>query len=249
MFAQNYSKEKDLVFLWILLLKLKRRKNAHRALIFMELRASFCLCRSKKTGTPSSPKCTVNWKCCFSLAPRLNSSSDTTDLESWAKFLKCNSSFYCTDSCKVTIASEDDSSLFPALASCLFCFPTTTHEACAELCSSCSLCHLQDSVQDSCPPSCSDGHQTLQKPLCRIFILSFPCITWTSIHMPPRLNTVSQLLNVLLLFHHSLDKQTTSLFEMWTQSIRSTSKWWMSLMLKRCILFVSAKVIYSWKCV
>lgn len=98
------------------MLKAKRRKRSHRTLTFLELWAGLYLFRSKKTGHPSSLKHRINCKCCFSLALRLNSSSNTTGLESGAEFLKCNTSFYHTDSCKVTIPREDDSSLFPGLA-------------------------------------------------------------------------------------------------------------------------------------
>lgn len=91
---KTIQKAKDLALLWIFLLKAKRRKRSHRTLILLELWACLYLHRSKKTGHLSSLKYRINWKRPFSVAPKLHSSLNTTELESWAKFPKHRTSFY-----------------------------------------------------------------------------------------------------------------------------------------------------------
>lgn len=105
-------------------------------------------------------------------------SSSASGLESWAKFLKCNTSFYCTYSCKVTIPAEDDISLFPGFACGLFWFPTATHKACPGLGSLCSLCRLQGCAQSSClgPQSwLTAWHRALQQSSCLSSLCFLAC--------------------------------------------------------------------------
>lgn len=220
---KTIQKRKDLALLWIFLLKAKRRKRSHRALIFLELRAGLYLSMSKKTGHPSSPKCTINWKCSFLLAPRLNNSSNTTGLKSWAKFLKRNAGFYYTGSCKVTIPTEDDSSLLPGSAFCLFCFPTITREACAEL-HQLVLPLPSAGLHPGLMPTAATvgGWSVSGSPTAFMHIsllLSLPCITWTS-HGVSKYKytcatrveyTVSQLLSVLLVCRHKQSSQIESI--------------------------------------